>query len=81
MTHETFILMANNRAIKKQNMKCKLFHTINNPINDICPISLNKFNTNDTIIILKCNHLFHKSYIEQWVSKHMDCPICRYSFC
>ena len=39
---------------------------------EICPICLNSMDC-DTIKI-KCNHVFHKSCLEQW---DKNCPMCR----
>lgn len=78
--YKEFLIIATNRAIKKKNMQYKKFHDIPKPINNICPISLMLFNPDDNIIVLKCNHIFHTKYIELWVSKHMNCPMCRYPF-
>ena len=48
---------------------------INNQECSICVESLN-----DNIAIkLKCNHIFHKKCLEEWLkkSKNKDCPLCR----
>jgi hypothetical protein len=37
----------------------------------LTPITENQYMTN-------CNHIFHKSCLEKWLSKnHQNCPICR----
>lgn len=35
---------------------------------------------NDIIIrILKCNHYFHVTCIDKWLSNNKTCPVCRYN--
>jgi hypothetical protein len=46
--------------------------------NIICPISLTKFEEDDVIIELSCNHIFSKDDILKWLSEESNsCPICR----
>jgi hypothetical protein len=48
--------------------------------NDTCPITQEKFQYNDEIIILPCQHGF-KDDILLWLEKESnECPICRYTF-
>jgi hypothetical protein len=43
-----------------------------------CPISLEKFTKNETIIELPCQHIFSKANILKWISSiSSNCPICR----
>lgn len=48
---------------------------------NVCSICLNKFNNNDSKIIMYyiCSnqHYFHKKCINQWLKIKLDCPICR----
>ena len=41
-----------------------------------CGICLNNLTNND-IIITRCSHAFHNSCLQQWISVHPICPICR----
>lgn len=42
-----------------------------------CSICLVDFETNDSVVSLKCNHLFHKTCIVEWSSHKAECPNCR----
>jgi hypothetical protein len=42
-----------------------------------CSICLVDFETNDDVVSLKCNHLFHKTCIVEWSSHKAECPNCR----
>jgi len=44
----------------------------------MCPICLENFSENDAgVIALSCKHRFHKSCIEEWITAHESCPLCR----
>lgn len=46
--------------------------------NDMCPICSETYNKDETIRLLKCNHLFHRICIDKWLSKESHtCPSCR----
>lgn len=50
----------------------------NNGIN-YCSICLDKFNDNDDIKILECDHIYHFDCIKEWLLKYKNtCPICRH---
>ena len=50
-------------------------------INDKCSISMEKFNDDDDIIQLPCNHCFCVEPIMQWLTEEScECPVCRYKF-
>jgi len=50
-------------------------------VNDVCPISQEKFEENEEITILPCKHGFNSEYIENWLNKQSsECPVCRYKF-
>lgn len=50
-------------------------------VNDVCPISQEKFKENEEITILPCKHGFNSEYIENWLNKQScECPVCRYKF-
>ena len=44
----------------------------------LCPISMTKFEENEEIIKLPCNHIFKKEPILQWLNEESNkCPVCR----
>ena len=43
-----------------------------------CPITLEKFKENETIIALPCEHIFRKDAIDEWVEENPTCPVCRF---
>jgi len=55
------------------------FSQIENPLNNSCPISLERFENNTPIVeILHCHHLFHPESLNSWFSENVRCPVCRY---
>lgn len=40
-----------------------------------CAICLDDLRNN--LVITKCNHMFHKSCLGQWLGNHSTCPCCR----
>lgn len=43
-----------------------------------CSVCLNEFQEDETVRLLpKCNHAFHISCIDTWLSSHINCPMCR----
>ena len=56
-----------------------LFSNIVNPSNTTCPISRDRFNSNDTVTqIIPCGHIFTSNNLQQWFTYHSVCPMCRY---
>ena len=52
---------------------------IENPLNNSCPISLERFDNDDTVTIIRyCNHIFNTDEINSWFRSNCRCPICRY---
>jgi len=43
---------------------------------NVCSICFENINPNDSLK-LSCNHIFHSSCINMWISKKNTCPICR----
>ena len=55
------------------------FSNIVNPSNTTCPISRDRFNSNDTVTqIIPCGHIFTSNNLQQWFTYHSVCPMCRY---
>ena len=55
------------------------FSDIINPLNSSCPISLENFNDNDQVLIIRhCNHVFSNTGLTSWFRSSCVCPICRY---
>ena len=42
-----------------------------------CSICLEDFKLGDDSAVTKCNHIFHKSCIEEWYDRKSSCPNCR----
>lgn len=42
-----------------------------------CAICLEKYQKDETLSILLCDHFFHKQCIKPWLLKNDHCPICR----
>ncbi|KAM7280904.1 hypothetical protein ACFE04_008038 [Oxalis oulophora] len=43
-----------------------------------CAVCLNEFEDDETLrLIPKCDHVFHPECIDEWLSLHTTCPVCR----
>lgn len=52
---------------------------ISRPINTQCPISMDDFNDNDMVTVIRpCGHIFHTEHIMNWFRTNYRCPVCRY---
>jgi len=55
------------------------FGDIIRPLNTACPISLENFNENDQVLIIRhCNHIFSNTGLISWFRSNCRCPVCRY---
>jgi hypothetical protein len=55
------------------------FGDIVNPLNESCPISLNRFDENDNVTIIRyCSHVFNTAELNNWFLGNCKCPVCRY---
>ena len=55
------------------------FSDIVRPINNSCPIILERFNDNDNVSVIRnCNHIFNTSALNSWFTSNCRCPVCRY---
>ncbi len=49
------------------------------PINTTCPISMDEFNDNDMVTVIRhCGHTFYTDHIMNWFRSNCRCPVCRY---
>jgi hypothetical protein len=49
------------------------------PLNRSCPISLEEFNDNDMVsVIRQCGHIFKTDELNTWFRSNCRCPVCRY---
>jgi len=55
------------------------FGDIANPTNNSCPFSLETFNENDSVTMIRnCGHIFNTTSITNWFDISVRCPICRF---
>ena len=57
----------------------KKYHELaNKDPNDECTICKEKYESDSSVIVLPCKHVFHKECITQWLTNyHHKCPLCR----
>ena len=56
-----------------------LYRDIVAPMNNSCPISMDNFNDNDTVTIIRhCGHIFNGDELNTWFQSNCRCPVCRY---
>jgi hypothetical protein len=56
-----------------------LYRDIVSPINNSCPISMDNFNDNETVTIIRhCGHIFNSDELTTWFQSNSRCPVCRY---
>tara|TARA_B100000131_G_scaffold301151_1_gene323102 strand:- start:176 stop:775 length:600 start_codon:yes stop_codon:yes gene_type:complete len=74
----------NNDNYRRETIDKDTFNELNNikynsENNDMCPICYEKFNTGENVILLNCNHNFHKDCVEKWLCECSNtCPLCKY---
>jgi hypothetical protein len=55
------------------------YSDIARPLNTSCPISMDEFNDNDLVTVIRhCGHTFHTQHIMNWFRNNCRCPVCRY---
>jgi len=55
------------------------FGDITGPLNSSCPITLENFNDNDQVLIIRhCSHVFSNTGLISWFRSSCRCPVCRY---
>ena len=56
-----------------------VFRDIVNPTNDVCPISLERFQSTDNVTQIRwCGHIFRRRDLLSWFNHNVRCPVCRY---
>jgi hypothetical protein len=56
-----------------------LFSSIENPMNDACPISLNAFHRDEVVTQIRgCAHVFNQAQLGIWFRSNCRCPVCRF---
>ena len=56
-----------------------LYRNIVEPTNQSCPISLEPFQDDDIVSMIRyCGHIFHRSELIHWFETNCKCPVCRY---
>jgi hypothetical protein len=49
------------------------------PLNTSCPISLERFNDDDYVTVIRsCLHIFNTNELNNWFRSNCRCPVCRY---
>ena len=72
-----FKRVTHNDEIRK--LKIQKFDSSNIYANNECPINLTKFEEDDEIIILPCNHVYSALPIQKWLNEESNCcPTCRF---
>ncbi|KAM1230627.1 hypothetical protein ACFX2I_040754 [Malus domestica] len=51
-------------------------HVLEKEDEDVCPICLEEYETENPKFITKCEHHYHLSCILQWMERSDSCPIC-----
>ena len=55
------------------------FNNIIDPLNNSCPITLDNFNEDDNVALIKyCGHIFNPTDLLNWFTTENRCPVCRY---
>lgn len=49
----------------------------NIPTSDTCPVCMEEFKRNESLLGTPCKHWFHSKCITKWFRKSTKCPICR----
>ena len=56
-----------------------LYRDIEEPLNSSCPISLDRFQPDDSVTqIMHCGHIFNEESINLWFRANVRCPVCRH---
>lgn len=64
-------------TISQETTSC-LFREIENPNNLTCPISLELFQPEQSVIMInQCRHIFNTNHLVRWFETRSTCPMCR----
>jgi hypothetical protein len=64
----------------KSNTNDLYYGNIENPTNDTCAITHEKFSNCDEVTMIKeCGHIFNSIAIKKWLIDHQTCPNCRHN--
>ena len=56
----------------------RIFSDIETPLNTECPIRLEPFELNSSVVqINRCGHIFDPSGLQHWFNTNSRCPVCR----
>jgi hypothetical protein len=73
------VVVAPTRAQIENSTRVIRYSEIENPTNQSCPITLDRFENDSTVTqILHCGHIFTPTGIESWLRSNVRCPVCRY---
>lgn len=51
--------------------------SLSEDLNETCSICIEPFESEETNIVLDCQHRFHSQCIVSWLEKQLICPLCR----
>ena len=55
------------------------YSNIIGPLNSNCPITLEAFENNSVVTLIKhCGHIFKQESLNNWFTENNRCPVCRY---
>ena len=66
----------NKNINKKIEKMAQIYYKDNMHGNPECAICFDIFKENELLTQLKCNHVFHKECLSQWLLNNNNCPIC-----
>ena len=77
LTRNNAVYLKDSRNVNYQSLAPQVIRSIN----DICGVCLENLEPNHKIIILSCNHGYHRRCIKKWIeNKHVSpCPLCHRS--
>ena len=56
----------------------RIFSDIETPLNTECPIRLEPFEPNSSVVqINRCGHVFYQAGLQHWFDTNTRCPVCR----
>jgi len=75
-THLIDCILQNNELF----LKCK-YNELMEPLNTVCPISMEEFTNDDDVVVLKkCEHIVKKQLFIRLLEQSSICPCCRTDF-